>query len=72
MSRRRRPMIVTQPCRRGCGKQLAGLSRPIHHRQADYNRLHHICDDCLTPDEKAYMAGPMLHATARNIAGGAK
>jgi hypothetical protein len=65
-------MIVSQPCRRGCGKQLAGLSRPIHHRQADYDRLHHICDDCLTPDEKAYMAGPMLHATARNIAGGAK
>jgi len=68
MARRmRRPMIVTRPCRRGCGTQLAGLCRPIHHAQSDYDRLHHICDNCLTDEEKAYMRGPMLMAAARRI-----
>ncbi len=68
MRRRRRPALIRMQCRRGCGKHLATLSAPIHHSQADYDRLHGICDGCLTDDERAYMAGPMLINTARNIA----
>ena len=69
MARRRRPTLVRLACRRGCGKTLHTLSAPIHNGQADFDRLHGICDDCLTQEERDYMAGPMLLATAKRIAG---
>lgn len=67
--RKNRPQIITMPCRRGCGTVLSTLSAPIHSTQADWQRYHGICDDCLTPEEKADMAGPMLHRTASHIIG---
>ncbi len=69
MARRRAPAVVTIQCRRGCGKRLTTLSRPIHSTRADYERYHGICGDCLTDAEKADMEGPMLMRTARNIVG---
>ena len=68
MTRRKPIQVVRRPCRRGCGKVLAGLSRPIHSTQADFDRYHGICDDCLTDDERADMRGPMLLRSAKNIA----
>ena len=70
--RKNLPAIVTRKCRRGCGAIVTGLSRPIHGTQADYDKYHHICDGCLTDDERRDMAGPMLMRTARNIQGQAK
>lgn len=60
-------LVVTMSCRRGCGKRLATLTAPIHGTKADHAKYHGICDDCLTPEEKADMNGPMLLRTARNI-----
>lgn len=73
MSRRRpRIQVVRRSCRRGCGKQLAGLNRPIHGSQADFDKYHGICENCLTDDEKTDMKGPMLLRTAQRIVGAVK
>lgn len=61
--------IVTRPCRRGCGRSLSGLNKPIHSTQADFDKYHGICDQCLTEEEKADMCGPMLMRTAKKILG---
>ena len=68
--RKRKFRLMTISCRRGCGKKLTTATGPINGTQADYDRYHGICDDCLTADEHADMAGPMLLRTARNITGG--
>jgi len=69
MSRRKRIAIVSRLCRRGCGKRLATLNRPIHSSQADFDRYAGICANCLTAAERADMAGPLLMRTARLIVG---
>lgn len=72
MARRRKNPTKVMACRRGCGACLVTLTRPIHGSLADYDRLHGICDDCLTEDERQYMAGPMLMQAAARLAGRAK
>lgn len=71
MSRRRKPpAVVKMPCRRRCGRTVTTLSRPIHSTQADYDRYHGICSECLTEEEHKDMQGAMLLRTAQNIVKG--
>lgn len=48
----RKSILHVIACKRGCGKTLTTLRRPIHKgRQAQYDRLGGICGDCLTRHE---------------------
>lgn len=67
--RRKEPRVKVISCRRGCGKTLTTLAAPINASREDYRRLHGICDNCLTLDEREYMRGPLLLKTAKRIAG---
>ncbi len=70
MARKAKIQVMTVSCRRGCGKKLTTLNRPVHSTAEDYRKYSGICENCLTDEERADMNGPMLHRTARNILNG--
>ncbi len=63
----RRPQLVTMSCKRGCGKTITTLSRPIYSTAEDFERYSGICENCLTEEELADINGPMLHRIGQNI-----
>jgi len=52
--------IVRMECRRNCGRKVATLNRPIHGARRDYDRLHGICERCITPEERRQLEDAMV------------
>jgi hypothetical protein len=48
-------MLQTVACRRGCGRTLSSLIRPIFSSAATHARWAGICSQCLTDAERAEM-----------------
>jgi hypothetical protein len=69
--RRRKPkiQIITAPCRRGCGTQLATASRSIYGADEAKRKYELICNDCLTAEEKEHMHNSIANAAMSKMRG---
>ena len=67
--RRRRGRRLGGGSRRGCGRKLSSLIRPIHGSQAAHDKYAGICGSCMTEDEKIEMQRMQLEAIIKNASG---
>jgi hypothetical protein len=61
-------MLQTIACRRGCGRMLSSLIRPIHSSAATHAKYAGICGSCMTEQEKADMLGAMSRDVLARVA----
>jgi len=47
--------IVTQKCRRGCGRDVSGVSRSLHGANDAHAKFSGICECCTTDAERTEM-----------------
>lgn len=54
--------LVTMKCRRGCGRSVTTLNRPISGAHEAHAEFSGICEHCITPEERRSMIEAQVDA----------